>query len=101
MKYETAVDKIANTMKDSVEHHMLSDVEVGSFLSSGIDSSYLVSLSRPDKTYTVGYDNPKYDEISYAKDLTSKLGISNTSKKITKEEYMNNFEKIIYYMDKL
>ena len=93
------VKNIEKAMKESVEYHQISDVEVGSFLSSGIDSSYLVSLARPDKTYTVGYDNPKYDEISYAKDLTDKLHISNTSKKITKEEYINNFEKIMYYMD--
>ena len=93
------VDDIKQAMASSVEYHKISDVEVGSFLSSGIDSSYLVSLGKPDKTYTVGYDNPKYDEIAYAKDLTDKLGISNTSKKITKEEYIKNFDKIMYYMD--
>ena len=93
------VENIKDAMKESVEYHQISDVEVGSFLSSGVDSSYLVSLARPDKTYTVGYDNPKYDEIKYAKDLTKKLHITNKSKKITKEEYINNFEKIIYYMD--
>ncbi len=96
---ETIVKDIRNAMENSVEYHKISDVEVGSFLSSGIDSSYLVSLARPDKTYTVGYDNLKYDEISYAKDLTDKLGISNTSKKITKDEYISNFKRIMYYMD--
>ena len=96
---EKIVKDIRSAMENSVEYHKISDVEVGSFLSSGIDSSYLVSLARPDKTYTVGYDNKKYDEISFAKDLTDKLGISNTSKIITKEEYINNFEKIMYYMD--
>lgn len=96
---EDAKEEIAKAMKDSVEHHQIADVEVGSFLSSGIDSSYLVSIAKPDKTYTVGYDNPKYDEISYAKDLSKKLHINNTSKKITKKEYINNFEKIMYYMD--
>lgn len=93
------VEDIKKVMKDSVEHHEISDVEVGSFLSSGVDSSYIVSLARPDRTYTVGYDNPKYDEISYAKDLTKKLGIKNTSKKINKEEYIKAFPKIMYYMD--
>lgn len=96
---ETIVSEIDEAMHDSVKHHEIADVEVGSFLSSGIDSSYLVSIARPDKTYTVGYDNPKYDEISYAKDLTDKLGISNTSKKITKEEYIKEFPKIMYHMD--
>lgn len=93
------VEDINKAMVDSVKHHEIADVEVGSFLSSGIDSSYLVSVSRPDKTYTVGYDNPKYDEISYAKDLADKLKITNKSKKITKEEYMEAFPNIMYHMD--
>lgn len=97
--FEDLVKEISTCMKDSVNHHMISDVEVGSFLSSGIDSSYLVSLARPDKTYTVGYDIPKYDEISYAKDLADKLGINNTSKKISKEEYFNIIPKIMYHLD--
>ena len=97
--YDKTVDNISKVMTDSVNHHMISDVEVGSFLSSGIDSSYLVSLAKPDKTYTVGYDIPRYDETNYAKDLTEKLGISNTNKKITKEEYMQILPKIMYHMD--
>ncbi len=97
--FNEIVEEINKTMKESVAYHMLSDVEVGSFLSSGIDSSYIVSLAKPDKTYTVGYDNPKYNEIEYAKDLTEKLGIKNISKKITKEEYKKIVPKIIYHMD--
>ena len=97
--YNKTVEEIGKVMEDSTRHHMISDVEVGSFLSSGIDSSYLVSLARPDKTYTVGYDIPRYNEIDYAKDLTDKLKINNTSKKITKEEYMKVLDKIMYHMD--
>ena len=97
--HDKIVEKINQAMENSVKYHEIADVEVGSFLSSGIDSSYLVSLAKPDKTFTVGYDNPKYDEISYAKDLTDKLGIANTAKKITKEEYMKSFPKIMYHMD--
>lgn len=96
---EEYADSIDKAMKNSVKYHEIADVEVGSFLSSGIDSSYLVSVSRPDKTYTVGYDNPKYDEISYAKDLTDKLKIKNKSKKITKKEYIEAFPNIQYHMD--
>lgn len=98
-EYDKVVEEIDKTMKDSVTHHMISDVEVGSFLSSGIDSSYIVSLAKPDKTYTVGYDIPRYDETNYAKDLAEKLNIKNTSKKITKEEYMEILDKIMYHMD--
>lgn len=96
---DKVVKDISEAMKNSVKYHEIADVEVGSFLSSGIDSSYLVSIAKPDKTYTVGYDNPKYDEISYAKDLAKKLGIANKSKKITKKEYMKAFANIMYHMD--
>ena len=97
--YDKTVEEIGKVVDDSTRHHMISDVEVGSFLSSGIDSSYLVSLAKPSKTYTVGYDIPRYNEIDYAKDLTDKLKINNTSKKITKEEYMKVLDKIMYHMD--
>lgn len=97
--YKEIVDQISNTMKESVKYHMLSDVEVGSFLSSGVDSSYIASLAKPNKTYTVGYENSKYSEIEYAKNLAGKLGIQNISKKITKEEYLNSVPQILYYMD--
>ena len=99
MSYEKAVSDIDKLMKDSVEKHMISDVEVGSFLSSGVDSSYLVALARPDKTYTVGYTDQKYNEIEYAKTLTKELNINNTSKIITKEEYLKIIPKIMYHLD--
>lgn len=97
--YEEMVNEISQVMHDSVEHHLISDVEVGSFLSSGIDSSYLVSMARPDKTYTVGYENRRYSEIDYAKDLTDRLGITNISSKISKEEYMQALDDVYYHMD--
>ena len=99
MSYDKAVDDIDKLMKDSVDKHMISDVEVGSFLSSGVDSSYLVALSKPDKTYTVGYSNKKYNEIEYAKNLANELKIKNTSKIITKEEYLKIIPKILYHLD--
>lgn len=97
--YQQTIEKIGQVMADSVKKHMLSDVEVGSFLSSGVDSSYIVALARPDKTYTVGYDIERYNEIGLAEDLARLLNINNTSKKISKEEYMGVVPKIMYHMD--
>lgn len=99
MSFTDAVKNISDVMEDSVKRHLIADVEVGSFLSSGIDSSYIVSLARPHKTYTVGYENKKYDEINYAKDLADKLGIKNESKIIKKDEYLDAISKIMYHLD--
>lgn len=98
-KYEEVVKEISEVMKNSINYHLISDVEVGSFLSSGIDSSYLVSLAKPDKTYTVGYEDKRYSEIEYAVDLTNRLGIKNISSKISKEEYMSAISDVYYHMD--
>jgi len=92
-------DIIRKELNESIEYHKVSDVEVGSFLSSGVDSSIIATLSNVDKTFTVGYDNKKYSEIDYAKDLSEKIGVKNISKKITKEEYFDKFGMIQYYMD--
>lgn len=99
MSFSDAVKNISDVMEDSVKRHLIADVEIGSFLSSGIDSSYIVSLAKPDKTYTVGYENKKYDEINYAKDLADKLGIKNESKIIKKDEYLDAISKIMYHLD--
>lgn len=94
------VDEIEKTFDDSVAAHKISDVEVGSFLSSGVDSSYVACSANVDKTYTVGFDNgSKYNEISYAQELSEMIPVKNVSKTITAEEFWGNFPKIQYHMD--
>lgn len=90
---------IKKRLADSIKAHKISDVEVGSFLSSGVDSSFIAASSDVDKTFTVGFNNEKYSEISYAKDLSEKINTQNISKVITKEEYFKKLPNIIYYMD--
>ena len=92
-------DIIRKELNESLKYHKVSDVEVGSFLSSGVDSSIVATLSNVDKTFTVGYDNKKYSEIDYAKELSEKIKVKNISKKISKEEYFNKFGLIQYHMD--
>ena len=97
--YEEWKKGIKERLKDSVKAHKISDVEVGSFLSSGVDSSYIAATSDVDKTFTVGFNNEKYSEISYAEDLSKKIKTKNINKIITKEEYFKNLPNILYYMD--
>lgn len=90
---------IRELLDDSIKAHKISDVEVGSFLSSGVDSSLIAALSDVDKTFTVGFEDKRYSEIDYAKDLSKNIKVKNISKVITKEEYFKNFPEIQYYMD--
>lgn len=94
------VEEISATFKDSVAAHKISDVEVGSFLSSGVDSSYVAAVADVDKTFTVGFGkDEKYNEIGYAKEFSKYINKENISKVITAEEYWGNLPKIQYHMD--
>ncbi len=99
---EYFADLIDKAVSESVEAHKIADVEVGSFLSSGIDSSYIANTARVDKTFTVGFDageDNRYNEIDYAKDFAKQANLNNISKVITKEEYWDTLPKIQYHMD--
>ena len=96
---DTLIQEIDDAMHDSVEHHKISDVEVGSFLSSGVDSSYVAAIFNGDKTFTVGFDYEKYNEIDYAKSLSEKIKIDNCSKLVSSQEYWAAIPKIQYHMD--
>ena len=96
---DEAVDKIDDIMQDSIKAHMISDVEVGSFLSSGVDSSYVAACFHGNKTFTVGFDYDKYNEIGYAEELSNLVGIRNFSKVISTEEYWNILPTVQYSMD--
>ncbi len=91
---------VADVIADSVEAHKVSDVEVGSFLSSGIDSSYIAACADVDKTFTVGFDGDShYNEIRYAEELSDILGVDNHSHVITPDEFWDTFPLIQYHMD--
>ncbi len=68
-----------STVQESIAAHQISDVEVGSFLSSGVDSSYVASVLRPDRSFSIGFDDKTYNEAIEARKLTEKLGLNNTA----------------------
>lgn len=96
---EEWVDRIDKATMNSVDYHMIADVEVASLLSSGVDSSYLVSRYSGTKTFTVGFENDGYAEIDYAKRLSKKLNLENYEKTITPEEYWKVLPSVQYHMD--
>ena len=95
-------DLTDKAVRESVKAHKIADVEVGSFLSSGIDSSYIAVAAQVDKTFTVGFESPdgdRYNEIHFAKEFADTIGVENISKIITPEEYWGEFPNIQYHMD--
>lgn len=102
---KATVDAIDQAMRESVRYHNVADVEVGSFLSSGIDSSYMAACLAKEnpaiKTFTVGFAEyqGERDEISWAQELADELGVSNASHHITEPEYWESLPRVQWHMD--
>ena len=95
-----AVDEIEKIFENSVNAHKIADVEVGCFLSSGVDSSYVSTYFADQKTFTVGFDfGEKYNEISWAENLSKKIGVEHHTHLISSEEFWDAVPTVQYHMD--
>ncbi len=96
-------DRITAEFTESVAVHQISDVEVGCFLSSGVDSSYVVrevsKMTDSVKTFSVGYEEEQYSELPYAQEFSRHIGVENISNKVSAQEYFDYAGLIQYYMD--
>jgi len=79
ISYSEAVEETERLIRSSVEYRLLSDLEVGSFLSGGVDSSLVSAVmqnisSQPIKTFTIGFEDSNYNESVYAKEVAKHIG---------------------------
>lgn len=90
---EDVVEELRGLIKESVRKQMIADVPVGAFLSGGVDSSIIayegVQMNPQIETFSIGFDDKKYDELKYAIQLAEKMGVhSNVG--IFDKEILNN-----------
>lgn len=101
--FKDKLNNIREVLRDSVNVHMRSDVPVGAFLSSGIDSTSIVTMAKeihPNlKTFSVGFERDGYNEADFAAETAEKLGVENYRKMISPEEFVEALPKIIWHMD--
>ena len=97
--FTDAVKRIDEAVLSSVDYHQIADVEVGSFLSGGVDSSYVASVVKPMKTYSVGFSLGGFDETALARGLSETLGMENRAKEITAEEFFAALPDVQYHSD--
>ncbi len=97
---EEAVDLIEKAFENSINAHKIADVEVGCFLSSGVDSSYVSTYFSGQKTFTVGFDfGEKYNEISWAETVSKLIDVDHHTHLISSEEFWDAVPTVQYYMD--
>ena len=92
--------QLSRILTDSVRHHMLSDVEVGAFLSGGVDSGYLAVASGVKQAFSVGFDEGElYNEVDKAAEIAKKAGIKHHVRIISKQEFWDALPDVMYHMD--
>ncbi len=101
--FDEKVRQLRKVIIDSVEHHMISDVEVGTFLSSGIDSALVTAISsklHPGiKALTVGFNVDAYSEIEDAKQISKHLNVEHILLEGDCEMFKDAFEKVVWHLD--
>lgn len=101
--FEAKAERLRKILTESVEYHMISDVEVGTFLSSGIDSAIVTAISsrlNPGiKALTVGFNVTSYSELDDAAEIAKHLNVEHIQLKATCEQFRDAFEHVVWSLD--
>lgn len=103
ISFDEKEKRLRDAVMKSVEHHMLSDVPLGSFLSSGIDSAVITAVAAKlcpgIKAFTVAFGVKEYSEIENASGISSHLDIEHIKLVAGLDDFLENYEKVIYHLD--
>lgn len=102
--FEEAIAKTSELLESAVKYRLLSDLEVGTFLSGGIDSSLITSImqknsSQKIKAFSIGFEESGYDESGYAKEVANYLGVEHFVHKFSANDVLNLIESFDWYFD--
>lgn len=98
------IEDIEKILDDAIDLRMVSDVPVGVFLSGGYDSSLVASIlakkqGKKINTFTIGFDDEKYNEAKHAKSISEYLGTNHTEYYMKNSDMLDLVEKLPFYYD--
>ena len=102
--YEEAKQELKDLLRDAVKKRMIADVPLGAFLSGGYDSSLVTAIAQeasnePVKTFSIGFNEERYNEAKYAKEVSKHLGTDHTELYIDEKAMFDMVESIPKYYD--
>jgi asparagine synthase (glutamine-hydrolysing) len=99
-------NELSQALADSIRHHLVADVPVGLFLSSGLDSSTITALASREqgqlRSVTLGFQELRgsdHDETSYAAQIAGRYGTAHRTQWITREDFHRDYPRILEAMD--
>jgi asparagine synthase (glutamine-hydrolysing) len=98
------IDECRRRLEETVQMRLMSDVPLGAFLSGGVDSSAITALMKrftdsPVKTFSVGYSEARFSELSYAASVAKHLGTDHHEIVIGMDEFFNALPELIWHED--
>jgi asparagine synthase (glutamine-hydrolysing) len=92
------LERLDAVISESVERQLVSDVPLGAFLSGGVDSSLVVSKMPNARTFSIGFDDPSYNELPFSEEVARHLGVSHTTQ-VIEPRVVDYFEHLMHFMD--
>jgi asparagine synthase (glutamine-hydrolysing) len=104
LSFEAAADELRERMIEAVRLQLRADVPVGAYLSGGLDSSGIVALIRkysntPVRTYSVGFEDPEFDESRYQNMMAAHLGTEHSSIRCTSADIGRLFPRLVHHTE--
>ncbi len=92
------LEKVDSQIKKSTRMQMISDVPLGAFLSGGVDSSLIVASMGGAQTFSIGFDDPTYNELHWARKVADHLGVNHYGR-IIQPNVLDLFDHLMHFMD--
>ena len=92
------VEAVDAKLRECVGRQLVSDVPLGAFLSGGVDSSLMVSGMGPATTFSIGFDDPSYNELRWARQVADHLGVDHHDE-IIRPSVVELFQHLMQFMD--
>ena len=101
--YDEWSEQFMSVLSDATRIRLRADVPFGAFLSGGVDSSTIVGLmaqhvSRPVKTFCIGFEDPRYDESAFALQAAQRFGCDHTME-VAELNMLSQWPKVMYHLD--
>lgn len=91
-------DRVDEQLHRAVQMQLVSDVPLGAFLSGGVDSSLMVAAMGDAKTFSIGFDDPSYNELDWSQRVANHLGVDHTTE-VIKPDVVELFDHLMHFMD--
>jgi asparagine synthase (glutamine-hydrolysing) len=92
------LDRVDDQLRRSVRSQLVSDVPLGAFLSGGVDSSLVVASMEEARTFSIGFDDPTYNELPWAQRVAEHLGVDHRFE-IIRPQAAELFDQLMPFMD--